>query len=74
MKGSVIPVGYEREPFCPFLGVCMHKAPKIGLQALVQPFGLPVGLRVVRGAHVHGCVRQLEQMLPEIADEYFVSD
>jgi hypothetical protein len=51
----------------------MNQLPEVRLQALIQTFCLAVSLQMIRRAHVHSSISQLEQILPEIADENFIS-
>ena len=51
----------------------MHKTPKIGFKTLVNTFSLAIYLWVVCTTHSYICVKQFEQLLPNIAGEDFIS-
>jgi hypothetical protein len=57
----------------PFCGKSISKTAKVRLHALIDPFGLPVGLRVVSGAHPEFDTSQPKELTPKVACENLVT-
>ena len=55
MIGRVIPKLSQWNPLCPLLGTGMYHAAEICFKALIQSFGLAVGLWMVGRTHIKCC-------------------
>jgi hypothetical protein len=66
---SVVPKFRQGKPLTPFLQAGMNKAVEVCFEALVDPFSLPISLRMVSRAHPKLSSSQFEQFLPYFTGE-----
>jgi hypothetical protein len=56
----------------PLIGLLVCKAAKILLNATIDDFCLPIGLRMVSGAHLQLCARHFEEFSPKMTDKHWI--
>lgn len=74
MISCIVPVLCPWKEVSPFLGPLMDKAPKILFKAAIHNFGLSICLRMVGGAKFEFGARHGDEFLPELANEYWITD
>ena len=72
MIGSIIPKLSPSKKGMPLTVLLVCKAVKILLNATVEDFYLPIGLRMVSGPHLQLCARNFEEFSPKMTDKHWI--